>query len=490
MVSLSRPRTLLGWSALAIVVIAVAVGIWYSLTGNGNADRKIDTAAVDKGLIEQSVSATGSVQALITVDLSSQLSGQIADVKVDFNSKVKAGDLLAALDKKTFDAKVKSAEADLQMATAGIEVQKATILKNQALVKKARDDLARQEKLAARGAAAQSALDAARTALATAESDLTVATAQLENAKAQVAQRRSSLEQAQIDLERTDIRSPIDGVVISRQVDPGSTVAASLSAPILFQIAKDLTKVQIETAVDEADIGRIKTGNDVSFTVDAYPDRTFRGKVAQVRIGGTSENNVVTYTVIVRADNPRESLLPGMTATVRIVTGRKENVLRVPNAAVRFRPPADMPGAEKMPRWGRNEAFMELLSEKLKLTPDQRKKLKKALEELRARRVNAENAAQPRSNASDAANTKQRPAKQGDQTERKKKRSSGSGGFIKVLQGILTEEQMATFREWRKKRRETPARPWFGSRTVPASCPDASCSAFRTRRSARSPAAR
>jgi len=211
-------RSIYGWLAIFAIAGVGGAGAWYYYWGEDSARYAFDTAPIDRGLIEQSVSATGAVQALTTVDLSSQLSGQIAEVLVDFNSRVKAGDLLAALDKKTFEAKVKSAEANLAMATSSVEVQEATIQKNKALAKNAQDNLARQEQLAERGAASQAILDAARTALATAEADLAVAVAQLANANASVAQRQSDLEQARIDLEHTEIRSPIEGVVIARKL--------------------------------------------------------------------------------------------------------------------------------------------------------------------------------------------------------------------------------------------------------------------------------
>lgn len=468
----AQKRSIYGWLAIVAIAAAVGSGAWYYYLREEAARYVFDTASIDRGLIEQSVSATGAVQALTTVDLSSQLSGQIAEVKVDFNSRVKAGDLLAVLDKKTFEAKVKSAQANLAMANSGIAVQNATIKKNEALVKKARDDVGRQQHLAQKGATSQAVLGTATTALATTEADLAVAAAQLDNAKASVAQRRSDLEQAQIDLERTEIRSPVDGVVIARNIDPGATVAASLQAPILFRIALDLSKIQIETQVDEADIGRIEEGNEVTFTVDAYPDRTFRGQVAQVRIGGTTENNVVTYTVIVGAENPREKLLPGMTATVRIVTGRKTDALRVPNAAVRFNPPAAVPGAETAPRWGRREAFLAELAELLRLTQDQQRKLKAGLDELQARRIDAQNIEQ---SAAQPAAKKGTGKRQRGGNQRSRSAASGGtrqeGNLSKILRALMTDQQTQIFEKWRAERRETtqPAVVWLakGETLVP-----------------------
>ncbi len=466
-----RSRSLYGWPLLLAALAVLGAGAWYYFWREDSPNYTFETATIDSGRVEQSVSATGSVQALITVDLSSQLSGQIADVKVDFNSKVKAGDLLAVVDKKTFQARVKSAEANLEMAIADVAVQNATIKKNGALTQKAEEDLARQQQLAERGASSQSVLSATKTALTAAEADLSIAKAQLQNAIASVAQRRSDLDQAKIDLERTEIRSPIDGIVIARNIDPGATVAASLSAPVLFRIAQDLSKIQLATLVDEADIGRIEMGNTVTFTVDAHPDQTFAGRVDQVRIGGTNENNVVTYTVIVRADNPREKLLPGMTATARIVTGRKEGVLRVANAAIRFRPPQGVPGAETVPHWGRNEAFLAELAELLNLTKAQQDKLKSALDEARARRIEAEKIVQ---NAPGTPASERRGRRRtGEQSSRRQESGGGRprGNLARILGGIMTAEQAKIFAKWREERRETtrPAVVWLvdGGKLLP-----------------------
>jgi len=466
-----KSRPVLKWIAFLLIAAAAAAGGWYYYFGS---DKEVtysfETATIDQGLIEQSVSATGSVQALITVDLSSPLSGQVEEVAVDFNSRVKKGDLLATLDKKTFEAKMRAAEANLAMAKAGVAVQKSNIVKSEALVNKAELELARQSKLAERGTASQSVLESAMTGLATAKADLAVAKAQLENANALVRQRESDLAQVKIDLDRTEIRSPIDGVVIARNTDPGATVASSLQAPVLFRIAQDLSKIQIETQVDEADIGRIADGNEVTFTVDAFPDRTFRGKVAQVRIGGVAESSVVTYTVVVAADNPRTVLLPGMTATVRIVTGRKEDVLRVPNGAVRFQPPRTVPGASTRPRWGRNEAFIAELSERLKMTDEQKAKFAAELEDLRARRINLGNIERNGGNGGNRGNRASGDRRRADGARRDRPAGArpGSnnrrrGAITRILRKILDDEQMKIWREWRTERRETtrPAVVWL-----------------------------
>jgi HlyD family secretion protein len=206
----------------------------------------------------------------------------------------------------------------------------------------------RQRSLSRKGFVTESALDVAETEVSTARADLQVAKAQLENAKAAIEQRKAALAQAQIDLDRTEIRSPIDGIVIDRKIDVGQTVAASLQSPTLFRIAEDLRRIQIEAQVDEADIGNVTAGDPVTFTVDAYPERSMSARVEQVRVAATELQNVVTYTVVIAATNPDLTLLPGMTANVQILHGSRDNVLRVPNDALRFRPPNQtgaVPGA-------------------------------------------------------------------------------------------------------------------------------------------------
>jgi HlyD family secretion protein len=324
--------------ALAAIVVLAAAGLYWSR--QEAAPRVVyDTETLDRGPIVRTVSATGPVRALVTVDVSSQLSGQISDVAVDYNDRVAKGDLLAVIDPQTFRTQVASAEADLAVARSNYKVQQANVAKARALLEQAKTTYARQQTLAARGNVSQSVLDQAKTDLGVAEAEINVARAQLDQAASTIKQREAALEQARINLARTEIRSPIDGVIIERAVDPGQTVAASLQAPTLFRIAQDLSHIQIEAAVDEADIGGISAGNPVTFTVDAYSGVTFDGVVEQVRLAATELQNVVTYTVVIRADNQEQRLLPGMTTTVTIVTGRRDDVLRAPNAALRFRPP-------------------------------------------------------------------------------------------------------------------------------------------------------
>jgi HlyD family secretion protein len=226
----------------------------------------------------------------------------------------------------------------MAVARAGLGTQQANLRKAQTTLAQTRRDFERQQQLADKQLIAKSLLEDSGKMLELAESDVVIAQSQIKNADAAIQTRQSSLAQARIDLSRTQIRSPIDGVVIQRSIDLGQTVAASLQAPVLFKIAQDLSQIQIEAKVDEADIGSIQTSNPATFTVDAFPDQNFRGQVTQVRLAATTVQNVVTYSVMIQAQNPGQVLLPGMTANVRIVTNRREDVLRVPNDAARFQP--------------------------------------------------------------------------------------------------------------------------------------------------------
>ena len=334
---------------LLVIVVAALVIFWLGHGKNTTvAGLEIETAAITSGDITRTVATSGSVRPLITVEVGSQVSGQIQEIYVDFNSPVVRDQLLAIIDPQSFESRVLQNRADLRVASSNVVVQQANIDRAEANLRRARLEYERAEPLSKKGTLSISELDAALAAFESAKADVTMARAQLENALATEDQRKASLESAEIDLERTKIRSPINGVVIERAVDPGQTVAASLSSPLLFNIAQDLTEIQIEANVDEADIGNVHEGNDVSFSVDAFPDMEFTGQVNQVRLAPNEANNVVTYTVIITAANPDLKLLPGMTAIVEIVTGKSENVLRVPNDGIRFKPAPDSALAEKM----------------------------------------------------------------------------------------------------------------------------------------------
>jgi len=336
---------------ITVLLIAIAAAGIFWIRGDENtaaSTSEIETAAIDSGDIKRTVATSGSVRPLITVEVGSQVSGQIREIYVDFNSPVSKGQLLALIDPQSFESRVLQNRADLRVASSNVVVQQANIDRAQANLRRARLEYERAEPLSKKGTLSISELDTALAAFESAKAELTMAEAQHVNALATQDQRQASLDSAEIDLERTKIRSPITGVVINRAVDQGQTVAASLSSPVLFDIAQDLTEIQIEANVDEADIGNVQEGNEVTFMVDAFPDMEFSGQVNQVRLAPNESNNVVTYTVIITAQNPGRKLLPGMTAMVEIVTGMSEGVLRVPNEAIRFKPAAGSALAEKL----------------------------------------------------------------------------------------------------------------------------------------------
>ncbi len=334
---------------IVVVLVALAAVAYWTLADHSAASPTgaFETATVDRGDVTQMISTSGAVRARITVEVGSQLSGQVAELLADFNTPVSEGDLLARIDPQTFARRLEEAEANLAVAEANVAVQIAAIQRAQANLNNAERNFERQSSLVENEFVSEAALDDAQAAFEAAQADLASAEAQLITAQASVLQRQAAREAARIDLERTEIRSPINGVVIDRAVDVGQTVAASLSAPILFTIAQDLTEIQIEANVDEADIGAVREGATTSFTVDAYPGRTFNGRVAQVRLAPNEEQNVVTYTVVITAQNPNRDLYPGMTANVDIITGARSDVLRIDNAAARFRAPDDWPSLEQ-----------------------------------------------------------------------------------------------------------------------------------------------
>ncbi|MDB5423417.1 MAG: efflux transporter periplasmic adaptor subunit [Phenylobacterium sp.] len=319
---LSRPLMVV----LGVVALVVVAAVAWQMRPKTVKD-PYRTAAVEQGAITKSVSASGSLQALITVDVGSQISGQIRDVRVDFNDQVRKGQVLAVLDPQTYQTRVAQGQADVQ---AGV----AALRQAEAQVANAKADYDRKNTLVAKGIYAPSALDTATAAYKTGVAGVSAA-------RAKIAQSQAALNSQRVDLGRTTIVSPIDGVVVDRKVQPGNTVAASLQAPVLFTIAQDLSKVEVKISVDEADVGQVREGQMVRFTVDAYPDDTFEGVVTQVRKQPTTEQNVVAYTVIAEADNPNSKLLPGMTANADIVIETRPHVLKVPAAALRWSPPSE-----------------------------------------------------------------------------------------------------------------------------------------------------
>jgi HlyD family secretion protein len=297
--------------------------------GSRDADAvKVTTTAVTRGDVADVVAATGTLQAVTTVQVGTQVSGTVAWLGADFNSIVRKGQIIARLDPSLFETQVEQARANLTRASA--EVENAAVK-----VADAQQKYERAEELAAKELIARSELDAARVAV-----DLAEAT--MRSTRAQVTQAQAAVNQAQLNLANTVIAAPIDGIVIGRSVDVGQTVAASLSSPTVFSIAADLAEMQVNASIDESDIGRIRPAQPVTFQVDAYPDDRFSGTVSQVRLQPTVVQNVTTYSVIIDVPNAALKLKPGMTANVTIEIAGRENVVRVPNAALRFRPTAEI----------------------------------------------------------------------------------------------------------------------------------------------------
>ena len=325
---------------ILVIVAVVGAGAAFSLYALGPSGARIDyrLSEVEMGDIESVVLSAGTLAALNTVVVGSQLSGQVAELHADFNDTVDAGDLIARIDPRTFEARVQQNQADVAVAKGNIASRKADLQRAQATLRQAQRELERRQTLQERGHISATELDRDITTVETSQAQVAVAEAAIGNSMATLEQREASLAQSKLELERTYIRSPVSGTVINRRVELGQTVAASFSAPELFEIGQDLHRMKVEASVDEADIGRIREGMSCRFTVDAYPDRRFFGRIQQIRKAPTVVQNVVTYTVIITADNNDLSLLPGMTASVQIVLGSKSDVLKVPNAALRFAP--------------------------------------------------------------------------------------------------------------------------------------------------------
>src|SRR6266849_4476334 len=364
---------------VAGVLCPLIVGLGYTYSQETSVPTFL-TAAVERGSISTLVKASGSVEAVVSVDVSSQLSGRIAEVFVNFNDAIKAGQPIAQIDQEIFAARVNEAKAALRVARATAQLQKAALQRATVAVTNARTakklaeaqsaankarqdeverDFRRKLELARTGSGTERDLSQMRAlrdagaadlrasleqiqmkaeAIAIAEAEKRMAEANLENAQAVVEQRQAALDQARLDLDRTVLRAPIDGIIIKRDVNPGQTVAVSLEAKTLFKVANDLREMEVHGKIDEADVGQLKPGQATQFTVDAYPDRTFSGQVLQIRKAPEVVQNVVTYTTIVSAPNPDLLLLPGMTAQLRIVVSDSGGILKIPSQALRFRP--------------------------------------------------------------------------------------------------------------------------------------------------------
>lgn len=350
------------YAVLAVTLVAIVGGL-IALRSNEpdqlpGAEYQLDH--VTRGDIVRTVSASGAVQAVVTVNVGAQISGMVASLEADFNTEVKSGQVIAVIDPAPFQARLAQSAAERDVARANLARQRAALVEaeaetdgRRAALAKATADLERQKNLAGRGSATAQSLEAAEAAhaeamaiVSAAEAHVISRFAQIDLATAQIAERQAVMRQREIELEQTQIRSPVDGVVINRNVDVGQVVAATLEAPVLFQIAQDLSQMQLTISVDEADIGRISVGQAVEFGVDAYPNRSFAGAVSQIRLAGQMRSNVVTYAVIVNFANLDLLLLPGMTADATIVVARRDNTLRAPTAAFYFTPPGQNRGVD------------------------------------------------------------------------------------------------------------------------------------------------
>jgi len=338
-------------AVLALLAAAAGGWAWYA-SRNGAGETKYRIGKLERGPIQAVVIASGTLAAVTTVQVGSQVSGQILEIFADFNTQVKKDQVIARIDPQSFELRVNQARADVDAARSAVAVAMSNLAAQRAEVGRvkvnladAERDLNRKKMLVEKNFISPAELDKARTVydstreqLKSVEAQIEVNTSQIASAQATVKQREALLRQAQVDLERTIIRAPVNGTVILKNIDAGQTVAASLQAPVLFTIAQDLRDMQVEAAIDEADVGRLRVGQQANFTVDAFPRRSFSGEIRQIRKSPVNVQNVISYTVVISAANPDQSLLPGMTANVRVVVDRRDNVLKVPNAVLRFRP--------------------------------------------------------------------------------------------------------------------------------------------------------
>src|SRR5579871_624688 len=363
----SRPHHRRWMAAVgALLLIGAAAGVWRMTAAPKAA--AFGTAQVKRQTIAKTITATGTLQAVTTVQVGTEVSGAISELDADYNSQVKKGQVIARIDPSQFQAQlnqanatwmgtlatVQSAQSNVVAADAGVAAAQANVDRTDSALKDAQTSFDRTQKLVQAGAAPAMDLPTAQAALAQADAQKQQAIAQLNQSKAQAQSARSQVNQAQaqsdqakasvdvakVNLDHTVIKAPIDGVVVARNVDVGQTVAASLAAPTVFLIANDLTRMQVLANIDEADVGQLNNSNKVSFTVDAYPNDVFRGSISQVRLAPQTVQNVVTYTAVIDVANPDLKLKPGMTANVTVVAAQRNGVLAVPSTALRFRPDA------------------------------------------------------------------------------------------------------------------------------------------------------
>src|SRR5262250_1548599 len=334
---------LINRSWIWVLAILVVAGALAAFRLGKKTDPDYFTAKVEKGDIRQVIEATGTINPVTSVQVGSQVSGMISRLYVDFNSKVTKGQLIAEIDPKLFQGAVLQAQADLQNAQAALAAARANLAKDQATLQQNKLDYNRAAALQQQAVNSQQQLDQAKATYDAITAQVGSDRAAIQQAEAQVAQKAATLKVAQTNLDYTIIRAPINGTVVNRNIDIGQTVAASLQAPTLFTIALDLTKMQVYAKTDEGDVGQIRPGHTVDFQVDAFPKEVFHGVVSQVRMNATTVQNVVTYDTIVDFNNPNMKLFPGMTAYVSIPVASVSNVVKIPNAALRYKPdlPAD-----------------------------------------------------------------------------------------------------------------------------------------------------
>ncbi|HSV93015.1 MAG TPA: efflux RND transporter periplasmic adaptor subunit [Desulfobacterales bacterium] len=424
--------TLRKWTLAALAAVALGTAVWHLVRANGAEDAvAYRTALLERGPMVAQVSTTGTLNAVITVQVGTQVSGQIKELLADFNSAVSSGQVIARIDSEIFEARVRQAQAELEVARANVRIQQAGVEraekelanadatlnslvarteKSRVTLENSRRNMERRRTLFQSGSVSESQTDDAQTshgqASAQLKSDLSEekasesqaasrqaglksARAQVVYAVEQVRLKEAALHQAEVDFKNTFIRSPVDGVVIERAVDIGQTVAASFQSPKLFTIAQDLRQMQVETDVDEADIGRVHVGQSALFTVDAFPGSEFHGEVLQIRKHPRTVQNVVTYTVVVSTQNEELRLLPGMTANIQIIVDERKDVLKVPNAALRFKPADDAapgggpPAATADPVMP--EERLKQLSAILRLTESQQNQVAMVVAEARER---------------------------------------------------------------------------------------------------------
>jgi len=472
---------------LGLLLIAGGVGGYLYYYKDSEASVKYRTVKVERGSLATYVTANGTIKPVITVLVGSQVSGTIQKLYADYNSRVKKDQLIAQIDPAIFQAQVSqaraklenaraaflNAQADIATAKANIESNKANVIKSKVAVDDTKRNLDRSLELFRRNLISASERDSAQTAQDSAraqleasqaqqkasEAQLDSAHAKMESARAQIKQAEAELELAQVNLDHTKILAPVNGIVISRNVDVGQTVAASLQAPTLFTIAQDLTDMQVDTNVSEADIGRVAVGQEATFTVDAFPNFTFRGKVTDIRNAPLTVQNVVTYDVVILVKNPELKLRPGMTANASILVAQRESVLKIPNSALRFRPefakkeasPPTKGGAAPAapsPSSSTGEQILERLKAELKLTPEQQAGISRILKDAQSEILAARKAG-------------------GAEEARNKAKELRTANRLKI-RSLLTEDQKKKFDQLDQRPESSPA-PAQGFRVwVPA----------------------